>query len=552
MYLRAAAFTLLNARLAIGWRCWLAYVTDVAKQQAQLRRSAAIFNKLLPPWNTWRAYCQSNSKLRGILMRGLNNQVYRAISKWQSHTSRCKTDELRLCRAVVHHADPRVRLWESWMLHVAGMTVLQHAASRIFSGRLCRGWASWREHLDACDQSDLARLSQTMDNELTRGWKRWRAQQASNQGYVNLATYASGVMRCRSLRRSFTFWSSHASNAAIATRFENDMADNYQLDRHATARRLVRLSKVHGKAIAQYDAKALRSELGRTRLLRWIIRAWGRLASLATAARHVNRRTNPSVLQAPELFGRTSMYDLLGPKKQRAWPRSWQEFFGWSTSWREAAKWLASLGIASTNIDAIQADMRNGEIFVRLARMLIKARYLPSWCSGWPETGYPGAMQALREFFMSVHVRSILGEPIVRWATSGHGSQMSQMSLTARIESRSVRGRITLATALKALTLIRVVLEVDMPDKFVAFCRGGNIFRPDVHAAVFASVASSDYQELFTRHTVDLPANAHDHKKIAKFCAQCGSVALARHNLTCGKCAVRTAIIRSCLMNNTL
>ena len=73
-----------------------------------------------------------------------------------------------------------------------------------------------------------------------------------------------------------------------------------------------------------------------------------------------------------------------------------------------------------------------------------------------------------------------------------------------------------------------------------------------MHAAVFASVASSDYQELFTRHTVDLPANAHDHKKIAKFCAQCGSVALARHNLTCGKCAVRTAIIRSCLMNNTL
>ena len=540
---------LLNARLVLGLRSWVAFAMEATEQQQHLRRCAALFNKLLQPWNSWRAHCASLSVLRRLVMRGLNRVTYQALQTWIDATHQGKCNMLRLRRAAARLTDPRCRLWESWFQHTTEMKLLRRAMSRIFDGRLSRGWRSWCLHIDDAnirDQSNLESLSLLFDTQLARGWKTWRAKVMAQGGMLKLTMYSVGLLLSSSIRRSFVHWRSckadkpkTVTKTVTETSSTGAVTDNdYQLDMQATARRLVRLCEVNNKAIAEFDPRVLRYELDKTRLLRTILRAWGRLAALERDAHRITRRSPPTVLQT-ELFGRSSIYGLVRPETKSCWPQAWQDFFGWTSSWRDMADWLDGLGIATTDIGSLQTDMRHGRIYTRLVKLLFKAHYMPARCSAMLETGYPGAMQLLKEFFTSMHVRGILGETNVRRATMVHGHDQP-LSIALHTEPRSVRGRDSLVTSLKVLTYIRVVMEVDMPDKFVSFCGGGYVFRDDARSAL------NGYEDtLLDRHTSSLAWYAHEHKKCAAWCKQCGELALAQHNLCCGKCAVRVAIARS-------
>ena len=87
-------------------------------------------------------------------------------------------------------------------------------------------------------------------------------------------------------------------------------------------------------------------------------------------------------------------------------------------------------------------------------------------------------------------------------------------------------------------------MEVDMPDKYIAFCRGAG--RADARIPR----AQAGLQRYVTSSTMDLPVSVSSTTHLScrsyRWCAQCNVHGIVHHDRTCGKCAIRDAVIESC------
>ena len=330
---------------------------------------------------------------------------------------------------------------------------------------------------------------------------------------------ATDIMHTMHLWRIFAHWRTYSERLAqevielAKTRqlASIALANERQLDLHATARRLVRRSRVSSRSIQRISPHVLRRELRRTRRVRTALRAWARLVALEKAARCITARSD-----APGLFIRNSVLDNLDPRESREWPRAWQDFFGWSSSWREAARWLADLGIASPSVDTLLPNLRRGDIYVKLLDILCRANYFPLRYNAASSLGTEGVAETLQHFFETAHVRAILGDMNCRRVANARDH-------------------------VRVLTYVRVVMEVDMPDKFAVFCRRGK----DSHAPSAPNQSAADYSTSHKAKASLQHLSVTPHVLPKRWCGSCGVMAFARHEDHCAKCAMRAAIVQN-------
>ena len=175
-------------------------------------------------------------------------------------------------------------------------------------------------------------------------------------------------------------------------------------------------------------------------------------------------------------------------------------------------------------------DLRKGHIYRRLAEVLWKSHYLtPHTASAITAVS---ATQLLSDFFASPHVRATLGDA----------------------NCLRVRGSKGPSDHLRVLAYIRVVLEVDMPDKYVAFFRGSGLsssrLPPEntdeaLRPAAALMFGAPDVASARSMRARSRSPSGCSHRQSSATCNQCKALELNEHDVSCRKCALRFAIAES-------
>ena len=98
------------------------------------------------------------------------------------------------------------------------------------------------------------------------------------------------------------------------------------------------------------------------RLLRRVLQAWLRWAS------HWGVRRRSAKLGA-----RQAVWFLLSPAERAAWPKVWQDFFGWRATWRDLREWLSGLGgavVVPPSHAALVTALQHGHLYVHLVHRI--------------------------------------------------------------------------------------------------------------------------------------------------------------------------------------
>ena len=306
-----------------------------------------------------------------------------------------------------------------------------------------------------------------------------------------------------------------------------------QRDFRASARRLVREAGAKKGKVSELLSQSgevsgiLQEEADRVRQLRTIMRAWGQHVANELASR---RALESSTTVVTPLEKGRSVYEMLSKQQQHGWPKAWSDFFGWQISWREAAEWLASIGVTPTiSIEKLIAGLKSAELYVHIMRLLIREGYIAARHKGKSPRSKGGelkdANELILDFFEAHHVRATLGA----------------------FNCRSIK----LDEHLTVLAYMRVVMEVDSPDKYVAFFRGAGLSSaripalPEPPPATVSSNRRSPKSPTASQVSEGSPKKKQgcNHTKYSAWCEHCGTLAIAQHHLNCDKCAVRTAIV---------
>lgn len=145
---------LVNKKLAAGWEAWYSW---------------------------WAEAREARDKLKSVASRLKNPGLSKAFYRWME-TALSRAAKLRLLRRFLqrHFSEGLSKGWNTWMAYVEPFRVIQRAAKAILNQGLVRAWNQWLESTSHNDELHRQRalmtsfVSRLGNMELSRGWASWR------------------------------------------------------------------------------------------------------------------------------------------------------------------------------------------------------------------------------------------------------------------------------------------------------------------------------------------------------------------------------------------
>ena len=561
----------LNSDILRGFNTWALWCARRGGAVAMLTQGTANFSNRMVGMalRTWRSVVENLAEARHWATYFLHRQLHRALNTW-SFGAADRLHALRVMRAgATSMSKPGLhRAWCAWAdaasagqhLSRVRLRVAQHWAQR-HQARAWHSWHSlmkaWQHHRSVCHSIVHGGVRRAMNTWGAASFERTRLKQTMRACVLRLAQRACWLAmgswvshhemcvqaaRCRKLARvGLLRWRRRELNAAI------------------TSWILVALEREHSVAIA---ADAWRGVSCRRA---W--RAWSGLASIARIA-HIVRSRDATVYRhaahrklraaiarwfqrvceygvagsrrelvrgwktrATATCSRAGVLPLLNAAQRRAWPKAWQEYFGWSMTWREVPWWLGELGIAVPHDAAeLLSVLREGSVYIGLLRRIHAGPHrcaypgcqhrcdaassrelsvLENAVTPMPREG--GWIGLVRSFLHSEHALNVLG---------GSGRSL-EILCAVELESKPVQH-------LSLLTSLRVVLEMDNSNKWARFV--GSLSGPSLSDARRPRFTPRDPRDDYTHVDASAPASF--------VCLGCATPRILMRNLKCGKCGL--------------
>ena len=260
--------------------------------------------------------------------------------------------------------------WAGWCAARAhAMATLETAVLRMGSQAMARGFHGWLARRTAARHAReaMGRAAMRLAHVgLARAWAAWTdeggcgREQAMRRAAVSMADGGAA-------RRSFNSWADAAAERArladcCAFWYPAAPPRHMAFDRWAdyvAIQRWRRSCAAAGQAGHRVRMLRLVVEGRSRRLLRRTTAAWARYA-MQWGLRRRSAKLGP----------RRAVWFLLSPDERSAWPKAWQDFFGWRPTWRDLREWLTSLRAPSVAVPKSHAGLvtalQQGHIYCSL------------------------------------------------------------------------------------------------------------------------------------------------------------------------------------------